>query len=270
RPGPLARLALWARRRPTLATSLVLLLVVAALASTTVAVLLGRERIKTDTQRQVALKNLGLADQRADALGWELYVSRVNLAYGEWVNNNVALASRLLEECPESRRDWEWRLCWRLCHFERLTLRNHRGRITGVAISPDGAYVATCARALNGIASELNVWDAKTGREITALRTSPADPNFNAAGVAYSHDSSLLASYDSFGNVQFRTPTGERLVRSFSSPSFIYRSMLLSPDFRKLVATYDRWGPQTPVGDGAPGVFRVWDVASEQPRDVPK
>src|SRR5206468_11810833 len=132
-------------------------------------------------QRDLATDRGREATEKARALEWQLYVSRVNRAHGEWSANNVAEAEQLLDACPEALRGWEWHYVKRLCHLDLLTYRGHTGAVTGVAFSPDGTRVVSGAGggwvSTTGIESEpssrfavgeLSVWDADTGREVFA------------------------------------------------------------------------------------------------------
>ena len=65
----------------------------------------------------------------------------MNRAYPEWEANNVALAERLLEECPPALSGWEWRFVRRLCHLDRRTDRNAE-EVLALAVSPEGRTVA--------------------------------------------------------------------------------------------------------------------------------
>ena len=58
---------------------------------------------------------------RAEDLAWEDYINRVNRAYREVQDDNIALAEDLLHGCPIERRGWEWHYVNRLCHPERLS-----------------------------------------------------------------------------------------------------------------------------------------------------
>jgi non-specific serine/threonine protein kinase/serine/threonine-protein kinase len=96
----------WARRRPTLS---------AAYALATLAAALGLGGGLAVWSWQVAEGARGEADRarqaEADAkekLDQVLYLHRVQLAYREWLNNDLARARRLLAECPPTRRHWEW------------------------------------------------------------------------------------------------------------------------------------------------------------------
>ena len=70
------------------------------------------------------------------------YINRVNRAYREVEDDNVALAEDLLHGCPPERRGWEWHFVKRLCNLERLTLVAGRPSVNAIAFSPDGAWIA--------------------------------------------------------------------------------------------------------------------------------
>ena len=72
-----------------------------------------------------------------------------------------------------------------------LTLKGHTGRITSVAISPDGRRLASAAEKLNEPA-QVKVWDAATGQEICTI-TATADPK-SVERITFSPDGSRLAS----------------------------------------------------------------------------
>ncbi len=62
--------------------------------------------------------NAGEANRRAEVLRRRDAISRVNLAYREYLDDNVALADELLDGCPEDLRAWEWSYARRLGHSE--------------------------------------------------------------------------------------------------------------------------------------------------------
>ena len=71
------------------------------------------------------------------------YISRVNLAYRECLDNNVARAIELLEGCPEDLRSWEWSYVSRQCHLDLKTFREPVQVVLAVAFSRDGRRVAS-------------------------------------------------------------------------------------------------------------------------------
>src|SRR5262249_5287367 len=118
----------WCRRNKGLAASLsaVALLTVAVAIGSSLAALYFQQQERT--QKGLAAANRKLADendaervvanQRAEDLAWEDYVNRIDRAYREVQDDNVALAEDLLHGCPSERRGWEWHYVKRLCHPE--------------------------------------------------------------------------------------------------------------------------------------------------------
>src|SRR5262249_37085576 len=120
-----------------------------------------------------------IATGRAEALAREDYVNRVNRAYREVEDDNVALAESLLHGCPAGLRGWEWHFVKRLCNLERLTVEVGPGSVNAVAFSPDGAWVATGSNASTRksvagtpetIKAGVDLWDVKSGRRRQAVR----------------------------------------------------------------------------------------------------
>jgi WD40 repeat protein len=75
---------------------------------------------------------------------------------------------------------------------EVRTLRGHNGPVGAVAVSPDGATIAT-----GGADGTAKLWDADTGREILTL-TGHAKAVY---GVSFSADGRLLATASHDGTV---------------------------------------------------------------------
>src|SRR5207237_1133520 len=61
------------------------------------------------------------AAHNAESLRRRDAVSRVNLAYREYLDDNAALADDLLAGCPVDLRGWEWSYARRLGHSELRT-----------------------------------------------------------------------------------------------------------------------------------------------------
>src|SRR5262249_41207012 len=115
-----------------------------------------------------------LATDRAEHLAWEDYINRVNRAYREVENDNIALAEDLLHGCPPERRGWEWHFVERLANSERQALDLGNVSVNAVAYSPDGTWFASGS----GSAvfspfhedSLVDLYDTATGRRRQILR----------------------------------------------------------------------------------------------------
>ena len=84
-----------------------------------------------------------IAVEKAELLAREDYVNRVNRAYREVQDDNVALAEDLLHGCDPKRRGWEWHFVERLCNSERRVLDLGNTSVNSLAYSPDGTWVVS-------------------------------------------------------------------------------------------------------------------------------
>jgi WD40 repeat protein len=131
------------------------------------------------------------------------------LAHQEWIEAKVGRALRLLGECPEEERAWEWHYLMRLCHSDRFTLRGHRQAVRALALSPDGRYLAT-----GSSDQSVMLWDAETGRELRTLRGHEG----GITDLAFRPDGLELASSDDRGVVKlWRLSDGALLQSRFES-----------------------------------------------------
>lgn len=252
----------WARRRPALAATLLMLVMVT---------FLGVAGIFRQWQKtQEALVDEAWARRLAELLREEaqdaqlaeraarenseiaLYHHRVVLAHREWLAANVGRAAQLLDECRADLRDWEWRYVRRLCDNDLHTLRGHTAPVVGVAFSPDGKLLASAAGSwFTSEPGEVKVWDAQTGK----LLWTGLGHDGPVMGVAFSPDGKQLASssvsWSSTGG-QIRlwnaaTGKGQYVIRGFMGGVF---SLAYSPDGRMLAS------------GGADSVVRLWDLVA--------
>ena len=162
--------------------------------------------------------------RNAEALRRRDAISRVNLAYREYLDDNVALADELLDGCPADLRGWEWSYARRLGHSELKTLAgSSRARTSGPWRSRPTAHSWPAAPGPwgdvgDGPTGELVVRAIQTGREVFALRGLTGA----VQAVAFSPDGRTLAAAWGFaGKTEGATlavfddrPTGRRAVAS--------------------------------------------------------
>jgi WD40 repeat protein/serine/threonine protein kinase len=177
------------------------------------------------------------AVQRADDLRKQLYISNVNRALGEGQNNNVSLAERLLDACPEDLRGWEWRYARRFCYQDPVTIYAYftaRGRTIynftahhTVAFSPDSQWVAAM-----DCDFLLKLYDTATG---THVRTMQGETGL-AFSVAISPDGKWVATGNADHAVRiWNTQTG-KLVHTLRGPSFVVYFVHFLPDGKRILS----------------------------------
>src|SRR5262249_44426135 len=133
-----------------------------------------------------------IATKKAEDLAWEDYVNRLNRAYHEVQDDNIALAQDLLQGCPAERRGWEWHYVNRLCHPERLSVEAPAGCISAIAFSPPGRRIATGTGGnffIDKGGSTVAVWDRETGQRWQPFPSTSQ----NVWSLAFSPDGSMLA-----------------------------------------------------------------------------
>jgi WD40 repeat protein/serine/threonine protein kinase len=151
-----------------------------------------RLAMKAQIAERAALTARDAADQRADDLAWEDYINRVNRAYREVLEDNIALAEDLLHACPVERRGWEWYYVQRLCHSERLSVDATAGGVIAIAFSPDGSQIATGSGGPFSVGKggpNVELWERATGQRRLSLRGT----EHHIWSLAFSPDGTKLA-----------------------------------------------------------------------------
>src|SRR5262249_33144198 len=145
----------WCRRNPGLAGLLTAVgaLLAAVVVTALVAAVQFRDKAEAGTKARA-----GGAKGRGGLEG-QLYISNHAVAERELsLNQDIGLAGKLLEKCPEHLRGWEWHYLMRRRDGPRPPLTGHQGGLWTAAFSPDGRHIATAS-----IDGTIKVWEAATG-----------------------------------------------------------------------------------------------------------
>ncbi|MFI5458601.1 MAG: protein kinase [Isosphaerales bacterium] len=257
RPNLLERATKWARRHPALVASVVSVLALAVIGLSLSLVAVNRERSRTAGKaREVAEKSREV-ERLARRLEWELYVSRVNQAQGDYQAGNTLRAESTLAACPNLLRNWEWRYVERLCHLERYAVHAHTlpdgVDQLPVLFTPDGKSWISGAGNTNLAHRNgaMKLWDTATGRCLADLASEGLP---GVLSLAVSPDGRLVAVgfVDTGIPTQLRETATGRLVgvltasRDWGQP----RDLAFSPDNCRLADVRDS------------GRLVLWDVAS--------
>jgi len=242
----------WARRKPAIAALASALTVVTAGGFVAMAALWKRAELSAIA----AQSNERIANERADALRRQVYVSQVNLAYEECLRNNVGRARELLASCPPDQRGWEWSFVDRQCHQDLHTFRESAPAVNDVDWSPDGRLVASGTGALlpneNGVMGQLVIRDADTGNEVFTrsglrggIRALEFSPDGRGIAVAYARQ---LAVWD--------LDTGQERFNKTGPASLPIENLAFSPDGRRIVASYGSFN------QGGVGLAQIVDAST--------
>src|SRR5439155_3457161 len=124
-------------------------------------------------------------------------------AYRELSAENLGGALKLLGECPEDLRQWEWNYLMRLCRVEPVILRDKIG-VHSIAFSADGERLASA-----GGDGAVKVWNSKTGKVTQILKQAH---DGNVISVAFHPDGEHLASVGVDKKVKVWDLTTEHMV----------------------------------------------------------
>jgi WD40 repeat protein/serine/threonine protein kinase/Flp pilus assembly protein TadD len=279
RQGQLERLGRWSRRHKAVAALLATLATVLTVGFFVMAILWTRAEHSADVARrnmQTAMdlaakeeaarkealalaekekKARGEADEKAEQLAREDYINRVNRAYREIQDDNIALAEDLLHGCEPGRRGWEWHFVERLCNSSRQVIDLANASAAALAYSPDGTWAVSGSGGQGSYSSgaaTINIWDVNSGRRRTSL------PGADGAvwDVAISPDGTKVAAGGAAGRVMVWDAATAQSVWARHERGLTAMSVAFSPDGKSLAAGYGGYsGNQV-------GRAKVWDVAS--------
>ncbi len=250
----------WARRRPALASLLLL----------TLTVLLGfsiyqwrvaegervlREDMEYQKEQaelqkfQVERANLEIR-QRELILRHLYYLGQMRQVAYAWEESDVSRAAKLLDIWANPRdqpdlRDWEWYFLKSLC-LGRRTLSGHEGRARAVVYSPDGTHLVSAGGPV-GRPGEIKIWQAKTGK---LLKTLPQKHTMMISTLSFSPDGKLFATGSDDTTIRIWNATSGAEVAALPKHPGYVTGVRFSPRTQHLVST------------DSTGTVHIWDLAN--------
>jgi WD40 repeat protein len=215
-----------------------------------------------DRERRATLEKNAELERQA-------YANRIAVAERELtLNQDIGLASSLLEKCPPQLRGWEWDYLMRLRDGGRAPLKGHEGGLWNAEFSPDGRHVATAS--IDGTAK---IWDAATGKEVNVFRGHALPqvpflkppPRLPVTCLAYSPDGRFLATGSLFPNVTDLTNPRKaygvvkvwdaktlKVTATFSNYIGMVNALTFSPDGKRVAS----------ASVGEEKILAVWDAGT--------
>lgn len=215
----------WGRRKPALATALLLLLVV-AIGSPIAAVRINQARRHADESRANEAQLRIQAEQLTGQSRQRLYAARISVTAKALEDGDVQRARQLLnglrpQPGEEDLRGFEWNYLWQRCHLEALIFTGHTGRVLTVAYAPDGKTIASA-----GDDQVIRLWNPTNGVEQAQLH----GHTDSVSQVAFSPDGTMLGSVSADRTFRLWSMTNMGEVRIVWQDTNSLRRIAFSPD----------------------------------------
>jgi WD40 repeat protein/tRNA A-37 threonylcarbamoyl transferase component Bud32 len=255
--GP-ERLWRWCRRNPAIASLVATVFVVltAGIAATSFWAIRATQNAQETREQK---KQTDVALERSER---RRYGAETNLAQQAWEKRQLGLMHDLLNRqlpTPEGPdlRGFEWYWLQRLAREDLFTLPEHSGPVFGLAISPDGRWLAS------GADNVIHVHNLSTGTEQFTLR----GHKLHVWDLAISPDGRWLASvgqgfaeqYGCPGEVKIWDLKTGRESLSLPEPAYPVFGLAFSPNSRQLAFCGGKSD-----GKGTPlfGEVKIWEVST--------
>ncbi|MGF1580203.1 MAG: protein kinase [Gemmataceae bacterium] len=165
-----------------------------------------------------------------------LYVKQVASAQDELARGRRNRAKQILAQLTKHTegevdlRSFEWFYLNRLCTSEKLQLRGHVEKVTQVAFSSDGQWVASA-----GLDRMIKLWDVESGTVLKTLvgHTRPI------RAISFAPDDSFLASAAAGGKIILWDPQLGTKLREITAHNRSVRGVAVSPDGSRLASCSD-------------------------------
>ncbi|MHC5185311.1 MAG: protein kinase domain-containing protein [Planctomycetota bacterium] len=214
------------------AAAIVITLVIGFAVSTILYFQAEEARKKESTARAVAVKAKEETQRVNENLTWENYIASIGMAQRLVEKGDLAGARKLLLNCPEEYRNWEWGHLLYLCNPDLKSVKIDAKLIFHTSFSPDGKWLAV------GGNQNLELWDGGMENKISTLPGRLA---------AFSTDGKYVAvaggpkGIEASKHITIVDLTTFRKVKTFYGHDRGIKSLVFSPD-GKLIASCDHAG----------------------------
>jgi WD40 repeat protein len=232
--GRVERLWRWCRRNTAVASLIAAVFTVLLLGAATSTFW----ALRAGHNERVARENEIVAEHRR-------YVAEIKQALQDWNGRNLRsvrdlLGGQLPRPAGPDLRGFEWYWLERLSRQDLLTLPEFSGPVFGLALSPDGRWLAC------GDGKDIVLWDQSAEHQPRILRGHKQA----IWDLAFSPDGRWLASIGGgfaekgfvSGEVKIWDLTADREARSLPRDMNMVLSLAFSPDSRQLACGCGKWG----------------------------
>ena len=156
------------------------------------------------------------------------YFQTIALADRERSALNAGAAQRMLEQCPQELRGWEWNLLKRQGRSNQPPPLLHSSHLFSIAASPNGQWIIA-----GGVDGSVTLWDTTQLREPRRRNAH----NDQVRGLAFSRDSRLYASAGWDGTVKVWATESGRCLHSWKIGKLAFGVAFGGLDGRQLAAS---------------------------------
>ncbi|MHC4464198.1 MAG: hypothetical protein ACYS30_22625, partial [Planctomycetota bacterium] len=199
-------------------------------------------RIRAEEAEKVAEEQRALAEEKAESYRRLSYNHGVALADAKYREADIGGVQRLLDECPQDLRNWEWQRLDYISDEALMTLHGDgwSGFEAG-ACSPDGRLIAS-----GGWDATIRVWDIVRGEQLRQLRGHAE----YISSLQFSPDGRYIASGSADRTVRVWDVASGETVMILRGHDGEISSLAFTLDKKQLVS--GSWD----------GTIKIWDVTS--------
>ena len=198
--------------------------------------------VRAENAERIAQEQRELAEKLAEDYRRSLYFKNIALADIAHRDGSMNRVRELLDSSPEDLRGWEW---YRFNHISSeqasMTLSGHSDVVFGLAVSPDGKWIAS-----GSFDKTVKVWDAEVGVELMTF----SGHEDRVGAVSFSPDGRKIASGSKDTTIKLWYAESGSELTTLRGHGDTIRSVGFSSDGKRIVSS------------STDGTIKVWDVVS--------